>query len=56
MCIRDSAMALPAAATGTSASATAQPVVNPTGFAVAGERDAVFAKLGEVLALSLIHI
>ena len=44
------AMALPAAATGTSASATAQPVVNPTGFAVAGERDAVFAKLGEVLA------
>ena len=44
------AMALPDVTSGTTASAAAQPVVNPTGFAVAGERDAVFAKVGEVLA------
>ena len=43
-------MALPNVTPGTTASATAQPVANPTGFAVAGERDAVFAKVGEVLA------
>ena len=44
------ARALPNVTPGTTASATAQPVANPTGFAVAGERDAVFAKVGEVLA------
>ena len=46
----DRAMALPSASPGNTASAAAQPVSNPTGFAVAGERDVVFAKLGDVLA------
>lgn len=43
----DRAMALPSVAT---ASATAAKPVAATGFAVAGERDAVFAKVGDVLA------
>ena len=46
----DRAMNLPDANAGKQASAPAQPAANPTGFTVAGERDAVFAKLGEVLA------
>lgn len=45
----DRAMALPTAGTAT-ASAIAQPAVVQTGFAAAGERDAVFAKVGDVLA------
>lgn len=48
----DKAMALPAtsSATATASAATSATVVAATGFAAAGERDAVFAKVGEVLA------
>jgi uncharacterized lipoprotein len=44
----DKAIALPS--TGASAPASAPVAVAATGFSVAGERDAVFAKVGEVLA------
>ena len=43
----DKAMTLPAVASSTAAAATG--TVAATGFAAAGERDAVFAKVGEVL-------
>ncbi|MDE2407299.1 MAG: hypothetical protein KGL91_05490 [Xanthomonadaceae bacterium] len=44
------AMNLPETSAGKVVTASAQPAANPTSFAVVGERDAVFAKLGEVLA------
>lgn len=44
----DRAIALPS--TGASASVSAPVAVAATGFSVAGERDAVFAKVGDVLA------
>ena len=48
----DRAMALPGSATTTSSSASAPAAssVAPIGFTVAGERDAVYARVGEVLA------
>lgn len=45
----DKAMALPSASTSVTASAS-KPAVATTGFTVAGDRDAVFSKVGEVLA------
>src|SRR5690606_26122117 len=47
----DKAMALPSAGTSVTASGVAaRPAAAALGFTVAGERDAVFAKVGEVLA------
>lgn len=46
----DKAMALPTVGTSVTASSATRPTVAALGFSAAGERDAVFAKVGDALA------
>jgi uncharacterized lipoprotein len=46
----DKAMALPTVGTSVTASSAAKPAIAALGFSAAGERDAVFAKVGDALA------
>lgn len=46
----DKAMALPTVGTSVTASSAAKPAIAALGFSASGERDAVFAKVGDALA------